>query len=291
MKPQIISDPKALYAACEAARKKGARVGLVPTMGALHRGHLSLVTLMQARADFSVVSIFVNPTQFGPNEDFDRYPRTLDADVEKLSSKQVNAVFAPASKDMYPDGFSTEISVSGVTEGLCGDLRPGHFNGAALVVTKLFCATGPCVAAFGRKDYQQLQVIKRLTADLNLPVEILEGPTFREADGVALSSRNNYLCDEDRLRARAIPRGLSAAHGRFASGERSVSALLTAVSSEIAPAVDAVEYITAADSCTLRPVCTSETAPEQLLIAVAVRLGGTRLIDNIVLGEDAPPIL
>ena len=259
-------------------------------MGALHEGHLSLVTLMQSRADFSVVSIFVNPTQFGPDEDFDRYPRTLDADVEKLSSKHVDVVFAPAPKDMYPDGFSTKISVSGVTKGLCGDSRPGHFDGVALVIAKLFCATGPCVAVFGRKDYQQLQVIKRLTADLNLPVEILEAVTFREADGVALSSRNAYLSADARRRARAIPLGLSAAHEQFSKGERRVSALLSAVSSKTAPAVDQVEYITAADPFTLRPLSESEVAPDRLLIAVAVRLGGTRLIDNTVLGEDNPPI-
>ena len=289
MTPTVVSEPRALFDLCEQARRRGERVGFVPTMGALHAGHLSLVSRVLDRSNFTVVSIFVNPTQFGPNEDLDRYPRTWDADLEKLTAAGVNAVFAPSKAEMYPDGFATEISVYGVSEGMCGDARPGHFDGVALVVTKLLSAVGACVAAFGRKDYQQLQVIKRMTADLNLPVDIIEGPTFREPDGLAMSSRNAYLSKEKRAAARAIPEGLCAAHAKFSQGERAVSRLISAVTEKIAAAADSVDYITAADPVTLRAFPPDAT-PAKLLIAVAARFGETRLIDNIVLGEDAAPI-
>jgi pantoate--beta-alanine ligase len=291
MKPKIISDPRALFSTCEAARRERRRVGFVPTMGALHEGHLSLVELVKKHSDFSVVSIFVNPTQFGPTEDFNRYPRTFEKDLEKLSPMNIDAVFAPLPKDMYPDGFSTRVIVGGVSEGLCGDFRPNHFEGVAVIVAKLLCAVGACAAAFGRKDYQQLRVIKRMAEDLNLPVDILEGKTLREADGLAMSSRNAYLSTDARQRARAIPEGLTEAHLRLASGPCLVGDLQAAVSSRITPRADTVEYITAADPDTLCPLTPTDPAPDRLLIAVAARFGATRLIDNTVLGEDEPPIV
>jgi pantoate--beta-alanine ligase len=286
MTPQIISDPAALFSTCEAARMEKRRVGFVPTMGALHNGHLSLVDLVKKHSDFSVVSIFVNPTQFGPTEDFCGYPRTFDADMEKLAAKNVDVVFAPLQKDMYRDRFSTRIIVGGVSEGLCGDFRPNHFEGVAVIVAKLFCAVGACAAAFGRKDYQQLQV---MTCDLNLPVKILEGKTFREADGLAMSSRNTYLSADAMQRARAIPKGLTDAHRRFAASPCTVGDLTAQVSSRITPFADTVEYITAADPDTLQLLTPNVPAPGRLLIAVAARFGSTRLIDNTVLGEDEPP--
>ncbi len=290
MTPKIISNPNELFSVCEAARLDRKRVGFVPTMGALHEGHLSLVDLTQANADFLVASIFVNPTQFGPSEDFNRYPRTFDADLEKLSTKNVEVVFAPSPKEMYPDGFSTRVAVGGVSLGLCSDFRPNHFEGVAVVVTKLFNAVGACAAAFGRKDYQQLQVIKRMVRDLNLPVAILEGKTFRESDGLAMSSRNAYLSQEARQKARAIPEGLTEAHRLFKNEACTVGELVAAVHERIAPVADTVEYITAADPDTLRPIAVDDKTPKRLLIAIAARFSTTRLIDNTVLGEDDPPI-
>ena len=289
-KPAIVSDPAELFSLCEAARREDRRIGFVPTMGALHAGHLSLVDCLEGHAELRVVSIFVNPTQFAPGEDFDRYPRTLEADVEKLSGRDVHVVFAPSPRDMYPDGFTTKVHVGGVSEGLCGDVREGHFDGVALVVTKLLTAVGCCTAVFGRKDYQQLQVIKRLVRDLNLPVTIREGTTFRETDGLAMSSRNTYLSREERARALAIPRGLAAAHRAFVEGERSVSALLAAVSDPVRGAADSVDYISAVDPDTLEPARGDGAAPDRMLLALAARFGVTRLIDNIVLGEDSSPI-
>lgn len=288
------SSPRRVFDFCESNRASGKKVAFVPTMGALHEGHLSLVDQARAAGDIVVVSIFVNPKQFGPSEDLDKYPRNLASDQEKLSQKGVELIFTPTPADMYPSGFATEVKIpKGVTVGFCGATRPGHFDGVATVVTKLLNIVGPCSAVFGRKDYQQLQVIKRLVTDLNLPVHVIDGPTVREVDGLALSSRNVYLTPEERARALAIPSALTAAHVRFDRASRSrprVGELLEAVKPPIEAAADSVDYITAADPETLVPLSPDAAAPPRLLIAAAAFFGATRLIDNTVLGEDAPPL-
>jgi pantoate--beta-alanine ligase/dTMP kinase len=220
MPATILETPEETRAHLDAARARGKRVGLVPTMGALHEGHLALVKMARARADHVLVSIFVNPTQFGPNEDFARYPRDLAGDVAKLEGAGADAVFAPDARAMYPEGEETRVRVGPTAAPLCGKFRPVHFEGVTTVVAKLFAVAGPCVAVFGKKDYQQLQVIRRMATDLFFPVEIAGHPIVREADGVALSSRNAYLSREDRLRARGLSRGLMAAQRAFAAGAR-----------------------------------------------------------------------
>ena len=197
--------------ACERVRQGGATLALVPTMGALHEGHLALMREAARQADVVAVTIFVNPTQFGPSEDLASYPRDLEGDLERCRSVGVSLVFAPADSDMYPGGDATRVRVSRLTDHLCGRSRPGHFEGVTTIVAKLFAVAGPCTAVFGRKDYQQLKVIERMTRDLMLPVRIVPHPTVREPDGLALSSRNAYLGADERARARAIPRALSRA--------------------------------------------------------------------------------
>jgi len=282
-----ISDARTL---CESARLGGKRVAFVPTMGALHEGHLRLIDAARESGGFVAVSIFVNPIQFGPGEDFDRYPRDLDGDASKLRARGVDLVFAPLASAMFPDEARTKVSVSEITQGLCGAFRKGHFDGVATIVTKLFNIIGPCAAVFGRKDYQQLQVVKRLVADLDMPVEVVGVPTVREADGLALSSRNAYLSVEERQRGLSISRGLSSAHALFRSGERSSRALRLAVSELVEKNADGVDYITVADPDSLTECPLSDDVGARALIAVAARFGRTRLIDNTVLGEDAPPI-
>ena len=209
MTPALLRAPDELRRACGLARSHGARVGFVPTMGALHEGHIALVRDAKRRAGFVAVSIFVNPTQFGPGEDFARYPRDLESDLAKLASADADAVFAPDSQAMYPDGDQTRVRVGELAASLCGPFRPGHFEGVATVVTKLFGLVGASVAVFGRKDYQQLAVIRRVVADLFLPVEVVGHPILREPDGLAMSSRNAYLSADERVRALGLSRGLS----------------------------------------------------------------------------------
>lgn len=283
-------EPEALRAHCDRVRRDGRRVGFVPTMGALHEGHLSLVRAARERAEHVVVSIFVNPTQFGPNEDLDKYPRTLEADCAALEAEGAAAVFAPSDGAMYPDGERTRVRVETMTANLCGAHRPEHFEGVATVVTKLFSIVGPCVAVFGRKDYQQWRVITRLVRDLFLPVEVIGAPTVREQDGLALSSRNRYLSATDRTRALAIPRGLSMAARAFASGVRSVAKLREPVLASLEEGLDSVDYVTVADADDLRVLADDETVTERAVLAVAARVGSTRLIDNLVLGEDPAPL-
>jgi len=262
-------------------RAAGKTVGLVPTMGALHDGHLSLVRLAAEHVDTVVVSIFVNPTQFGPNEDFNRYPRDPDGDRALLEPIGVAAVFAPESHEMYPPGHATTVTVRGVTEGLCGASRPGHFNGVATVVTKLFNIVRPDVAVFGQKDAQQLAVIRRMTADLNMEIEIIAAPIVREPDGLAMSSRNRYLDPDERRQAAVIYRALE--HGRTmaASGVTGVRELVAAVHDEITGAPAArIEYVDIVDPGNMAPV---EDVTGEALCMVAVRFGGTRLIDNMML--------
>lgn len=287
---QVITEAAAFRSACDAARARGERVGLVPTMGALHEGHASLIRAAAGAADFVAVSIFVNPTQFGPNEDFARYPRTLEADVERCAAAGARLVFAPPASAMYPPGDETRVTPGASAGPLCGEHRPGHFQGVATVVTKLLALTGPCLAAFGKKDYQQLRVIQRLVTDLFLPVEILAVRTTREADGLAMSSRNRYLSDADRAKALAIPEGLSAAHRAFAAGERRAGALVALVRAKVEPVATSIDYVEAADADSVRLFGGGDVVADRALLALAVRIGGTRLIDNVVLGEDPAPI-
>ncbi|HVW26106.1 MAG TPA: pantoate--beta-alanine ligase [Polyangiaceae bacterium] len=267
----------------------GGTLGFVPTMGALHEGHRALMREAKRRASFTMVSIFVNPTQFGPREDLLRYPRDLEGDVAQCAAEGVSLVFAPSVAEMYPEGERTRVHVSGLTEHLCGASRPGHFDGVATVVTKLFAAAGPCVAVFGRKDYQQLAVIRRLTRDLLLPVEIVGVATVREADGLALSSRNVYLSAEERQRALSIPRALASAARAFAGGERGARALRAPVVQALTDAGLRVDYVALADPDALSPVDDAGAAGDRVLLAVAAFAGTTRLIDNVVLGEDEGP--
>lgn len=287
---QIWRDPEDLRRACDEARRAGLKVGLVPTMGALHAGHAALIEEAAKKADFVAVTVFVNPTQFGPNEDLAKYPRTLDSDIEKCAKAGAKGVFAPSAEAMYPPGDETRVRVPQTSEPLCGAHRPGHFEGVATVVTKLFAIAGPCVAIFGRKDYQQLQVIKRLARDLFLPVEIVGMRTVREPDGLAMSSRNAYLSQNERQQAVAIPRGLSAAVQAFHKGERSAGALRSMVRSHVEPIAKSIDYVDVADPDSLRVLQDSEQTGERALVAVAVRTPSARLIDNVVLGEDPAPI-
>ena len=259
-------------------RRDGERVALVPTMGALHSGHLRLVTEAMHQADRVIVSIFVNPTQFGPNEDFNRYPRPLERDVALLKEIGADAVWLPTVEEMYPAGFATSIHIGNVTEGLCGASRPVHFDGVATVVAKLLLQTLPDVALFGEKDYQQLCLIKRLAIDLNIPVRILGVPTARESDGLALSSRNQYLSEEERTVAPAIYRVLTDVAAQV-RGRVSVATLLEGARVQLLEAgFSSIEYLELRAEETLAPL-SAYKPPARLLIAA--RLGKTRLIDNL----------
>jgi pantoate--beta-alanine ligase len=277
-----------LREAVDTLRAKGP-VALVPTMGALHEGHLTLVREAKARAASVVVSIFVNPTQFGPNEDLDAYPRQLAEDARLLEAEGVDLLWAPAVDEVYPEGFATTISVSGVSEGLCGASRPGHFDGVATVVAKLFNQVRPDLALFGEKDWQQLAVIRRMARDLDLTQPRLEAihgvATVREADGLALSSRNRYLSPEDRRRAAILPRAMHEAVGRIEAGDQ-VSAVLLALKQALADGGFAsVDYAELAEAESLQPLGELASRPARLL--VAARIGGTRLIDNMAVAPRA----
>ncbi len=274
--------------ACGEARASGGRVGFVPTMGALHEGHLALVREARKHATVVAVSIFVNPLQFGPNEDFSRYPRDLDQDVAKLATAGADLVFCPEVPAMVPAGERTRVRVSALDEPLCGAFRPGHFEGVATIVTKLFALAGPCVAVFGKKDYQQLAILRRLTIDLMLPVEIIAHPIVREADGLALSSRNAYLSAEDRTRALSLSRGLRLANQAFSSGERDPETLERVAHESVTQGSDRIDYVSVVDADSLASLTRVES---RALIAIACHVGKTRLIDNMVLGEDAPPVV
>jgi pantoate--beta-alanine ligase len=283
----VLQGPSELRQACDAARSRGLTVGFVATMGALHEGHLALTREARKRASFVVCSIFVNPTQFGPNEDLARYPRDLDGDVRKLEG--VDVVFAPEPEAMYVPGEHTRVRVDDLTAHLCGPHRPGHFEGVTTIVAKLFAIIGPSVAVFGKKDFQQLAVIRRMTRDLFFPVEIVGHPIVREPDGLAMSSRNAYLSADERQRALGLSRGLAAAARAFEKGERRAGTLRKLALDAIEPIATAIDYVTVADAEAIRPLPEDERAPERVLLAVACRVGVTRLIDNVVLGEDPPP--
>ncbi len=277
---ECVSDVRARV---EFERAAGRRVALVPTMGALHEGHLSLVRLAGERADFVVVSIFVNPAQFGPGEDFDRYPRDLSADLAALSAERVDLVFAPRVDDLYPLGDATRVRVERVTEGLCGRDRPGHFEGVTTVVARLFNAVRPHVAVFGQKDYQQLVAIQRMACDLLFDVEVVGGAIVREPDGLAMGSRNAYLSAAARRQAPALRQALLEARDSFRV-DGDAAALLSAVRRRIEkePLAE-IDYVELRDAQTLEPV---ETLEGRAVLAVAVRFEGARLIDNLVLEAD-----
>ncbi|MBX3188477.1 MAG: pantoate--beta-alanine ligase [Labilithrix sp.] len=285
--PIVLRDPEEVRRICDEARASGKRVGLVPTMGALHEGHLALVHEARRRSDFVVVTIFVNPTQFGPNEDLARYPRDLEGDLQKLHEADV--VFAPDVAAMYPPGDETRVRAAGLAAHLCGPHRPVHFEGVATVVTKLFAIVGASTAVFGKKDFQQLAIIRRLVTDLFLPVSVVGHPIVREADGLAMSSRNAYLSADDRVRALSLSRGLSAAARAFGEGERRAGTLRGLVHAEVERAATSIDYVTLADVDTLTPIDEASLVGKRALLAIACRIGGTRLIDNLVLGEDPPP--
>lgn len=274
-----------LRAAVARARSEGKRIALVPTMGNLHAGHAALVTKASQRADFVVASIFVNPLQFGPSEDLDKYPRTLAADQEKLLNAGCHLLFAPTVEEMYPDGMEgqTRLHVTGVSEGLCGGSRPGHFDGVATVVCKLFNMVQPDMALFGEKDFQQLAVIRKLVRDLNLPIQIFGEPTVRAEDGLALSSRNGYLTEEQRAVAPVLQRTLKQLAERIRQGERDFPALLSEGCQQIEAAGLRIDYLEARESSGLRPATAQD---QQLVILVAAFLGTTRLIDNLAFHID-----
>jgi pantoate--beta-alanine ligase len=259
-------------------RRAGLRVAFVPTMGALHDGHLSLVTAGLAEADRVLVSIFVNPTQFGPNEDFAAYPRTEEADVAKLERAGAQAVYAPSVEEMYRQGASTTVHVAGVSEGLCGTFRPGHFDGVATVVSKLLNQAQPDVALFGEKDFQQLQVIRRLVRDLDLPVAIRGVATLREADGLAMSSRNAYLSPAERAKAPALHRTLTEAAARLQGGAEAEPVLKAGIAAITDAGFGSVDYLELRSAEDLAPLDRLDR-PARLI--VAARLGRARLIDNI----------
>ncbi len=275
----IHNTPDELRRWCFARRRAGETIGLVPTMGALHDGHLALVTALHAVVDRVVVSIFVNPTQFGPGEDFTRYPRTEAEDLAKLTGLGVDVAYMPTQEVMYPDGFTTEVTVGGpLTQGLDAVARPGHFTGVATVVAKLLMQTMPDVAAFGEKDYQQLQIIRRMTRDLNLPIEILPVKTVRDAHGLALSSRNAYLSDAERGVARQLNTILAHTAASLRAGAKGLDACAEAALSLLAAGFTSVDYVAFADPDTLAPLTMFEGRGRLL---AAARLGKTRLIDNM----------
>lgn len=266
------------------ARERRGEIALVPTMGYLHEGHASLMVEARKRAQTVVASIFVNPTQFGVNEDLDSYPRDLERDKRIAAQAGVDVIFAPTAADMYPAGYQSYVNLEDLTTHLCGASRPGHFRGVTTVVTKLFNIVAPKVALFGKKDFQQLAVIRRMVRDLNMDVEIVGMPIVREADGLAMSSRNARLDPGERQSALCLSRAIAAARSAFGGGERTVAALreraLAVIGAEGAAELDYLEF---RDPDSLVPL---EKADERTLLALAVRIGAVRLIDNCILGEE-----
>lgn len=276
---RLVTTVAELREAVRGARQAGQRIGFVPTMGYLHEGHRSLMAAARQATDFVVVSIFVNPMQFGPTEDLARYPRDLERDTALCASVPVDLLFHPTVAEVYPDGFQTRVTIGELAGGLCGASRPGHFDGVATVVTKLFGMVQPDVAFFGQKDAQQVAVIQRLVRDLNLPVEIRPVPTVREADGLALSSRNTYLSPAEREAALVLSRTLFWAEAQVKAGVRDLSALQAQMIARIqAEALARIDYVEIVDPVTLQPV---SQLGEAALAALAVRFGSTRLIDNL----------
>jgi len=278
---KLVRSEKEMSSLCANWREKGFKIGFVPTMGALHAGHLKLVEMALGVSRRVVVSIFVNPTQFGKEEDLDKYPRNLERDFSMLEELGVSAVFVPEPDTVYPPGFSSEIRVNGLTEGLCGGYRRGHFNGVTTVCAVLFGIVKPHFAVFGRKDAQQLAVVKRMVKDLRLGVQVLEAPVVREKDGLAMSSRNAYLSQDERRQAASISRGLREAAALHGMGERDCSVLKKAFLAVIEKEpLLSVQYIEAVNPDTMKSV---EVIQGRVLLAAAVFAGKTRLIDNVLI--------
>ena len=277
---EIYRAPAAMRARAEDLRRDGRRIAVVPTMGALHDGHLALLRAARAKGDVFTLTIFVNPTQFGPNEDLSRYPRDEAGDLAKARACGIDLAFCPDAPAMYPPGSQTFVEVRELSRPLCGASRPGHFAGVATVVTKLFHATLPHLAVFGEKDYQQLAIIRRMVRDLDFGIEIASIPIVREPDGLAMSSRNAYLSPEQRRAALSLSRGLAAAEAAFAAGERSAAALLAAARAPIeAEPLARIDYVELRDALELSPI---ERRERPAVLAMAVFVGATRLIDNRV---------
>ncbi|MDE5447032.1 pantoate--beta-alanine ligase [Bradyrhizobium sp. CSA207] len=277
---QTITTVAELRRALAKVRRAGKRIGLVPTMGYLHDGHLALVEASRAQCDVTVVSIFVNPTQFGPTEDLSTYPRDFLRDEKLCRDAGVAVVFAPDVQEVYPAQFQTFVEPGELAKPLCGAFRPGHFRGVATVVCKLFNMVQPDVAFFGQKDFQQCAVVRRMAIDLNLPIEVVTVPTVRESDGLAMSSRNRYLDDEERRGALAISRALFAAADEFRSGEREVEKLIS-VAKQHLQTVDRLQYFELIDCDTLKPA--ESPVRRSAALCVAAYIGSTRLIDNVIL--------
>ncbi len=280
---EVIKSPSEMQQRASAWRREGKVIAFVPTMGYFHEGHLSLMREGRKRGDVLVVSIFVNPTQFGPGEDFDRYPRDMERDLRMAEEVGVDVIFAPTVEEMYPEGYQTYVEVEKVTQHLCGLSRPGHFRGVTTVVTKLFNIVKPHVALFGQKDYQQLITIERMVKDLNMDVEIVGMPTVREEDGLAASSRNVYLSPEERKAALSLYRSLRRAEELFSEGVRESQRILEEVKGvlEAEPLVK-INYVHVCDPETLEDI--EGPIGERALVAVAAKVGTTRLIDNTLLG-------
>lgn len=278
---KILTTVDEMRVACAQARKERGKLGFVPTMGALHEGHLALVRAARERCETVAASIFVNPTQFGPNEDFKKYPRTLERDCEWLQSENVDLLFTPSPEEMYPKGAVTYVVVEELSERLCGRSRPGHFRGVTTIVNKLFNIVQPDFAFFGQKDGAQAAIIRRMIRDLDMAVTIVVCPIVRESDGLAMSSRNVYLNSQERKKAQVLYRSLKKVQCLYGEGERSAAELITSALQVFAEEADVkLEYVEIVDPETLEPVSDLSRAA---LAAVAARVGSTRLIDNIVL--------
>lgn len=279
---KIIDNPKEIQKEMLKLKKEGKKIGFVPTMGALHEGHLSLVRQSKRDNDITVVSIFVNPTQFGPNEDYSRYPRRFDKDKELLEREGVDYIFYPNVSDMYPEGYETYVILEKLPNHLCGLSRPGHFKGVATVVTKLFNIVQPDVAYFGQKDYQQAQIIKKMVSDLNFPIEIVVMPIVREEDGLAMSSRNVYLSPDERKNAIVIYRSLQKAKELILSGEKNIEKVKDEMKKVIESVPSRIDYIEIVDPLTLESL---DKIPDkgEVVVAVAVFIGNARLIDNEII--------
>ena len=281
----IITSPEDMQKKALALRRAGKRIGLVPTMGFLHEGHLSLVKLARRQADVIILSIFVNPTQFGPNEDFGRYPRNFERDCAMCAAAGVDIIFNPAPEAMYPAGYSVYVEENALSKGLCGASRPGHFRGVLTVVAKLFNLTLPDVAVFGQKDAQQARLIQQMARDLNFPAIIVLAPIIREPDGLAMSSRNTYLSPTERREALGLQQALKIARQLYREGEHDAQRIIAAMKAGIERLPSArVDYMAIVDADTLQPV---QRVDAPVLVALAVYIGKTRLIDNLTLPEDS----
>jgi pantoate--beta-alanine ligase len=285
----ILDTVAACRAFCDDVRARGGTVGLVPTMGFFHEGHRSLMRAARSAHDVVVVSLFVNPTQFGPSEDLDAYPRDQAGDTNVATAEDVDVLFAPSVAEMYAIGAATTVHVAGLTEVLCGASRPGHFDGVTTVVAKLLSIVGPCTAYFGRKDAQQLAVVRRMAADLDLPVDVVGCPLVREPDGVAMSSRNSYLTPDERARATVIVRALRSAADAVLAGERDVQLVRRVLADVLAtePGVR-VDYAEVVDAATIQPI---DAFAGDALVAVAAFVGRTRLIDNVTLSFEGDSVV